>query len=323
MAVPTGTTQTSAMVGIREDLEDVIYDLSPTETPFLTRAARGKATQTNHEWQTDALKAAGTNTTIEGDDATVDTIIATVRINDYTQISDKVVSVSGTADKVDTAGRKSELSYQIAKRGKELKRDMEYALTRNQASSAGGAGTARALASTESWIATNKTSKGTGTAQTTPGWLSSAVAAPTDSTVTGSMSEANLKAMIAAAWAAGGDPSFILVGPTEKQKISTFAGIATQYRENSGVQQATILGAAAVYVSDFGEHRIVPSRFCRDVTVQLLDMEYWEVAYLRPFQQFPLAKTGDSDKRQMLVEYTLVSRNEAASAKITDVNAAL
>lgn len=320
MTVPSGTTQTFQQVGIREDLEDIIYNISPTETPFLSKAERLKAIQSNHEWQTDALAAAANNRKIEGDDATINTLDPTVRLNDYCQISTKAISISGTANAVNTAGRKRELSYQITKRGKELKRDMEFALTRNQASSVGGAGTARSLASLESWIFTNRTSVGTGTSQTTPGFSGGAVAAPTDSTVTGSMSETTLKAMIKSAYTAGGDPSLILVGPGSKQKISTFTGIATQYRENSGVQQATILAAAAVYVSDFGEHRIMPDLFSRDVTVLGLDMDYWGVAYLRPFQQFELAKTGDSEKRELLVEYTLVAKNEAASFKISDVD---
>ena len=121
-------------------------------------------------------------------------------------------------------------------------------------------------------------------------------------------------------WASGSEPDFALVGPKAKQRISaTFLGIATQYRENSGVKQATILAAAAVYVSDFGEIKIVPSRFSRDRTVQILQMEYWAVAYLRPFQQFEIAKTGDSEKRQMLAELTLISKNQAASGKIADL----
>ena len=323
MAVPTGTTQTYAQIGIREDLTDIIYDISPTETPFLTKAGRGKATQTNHEWQTDALLAAASNRVIEGDDATIDTIVATVRLNNYCQISDKAISVSGTSNAVNTAGRKKELSYQIMKRGKELKRDMELALTNNQASSAGGAGTARSLASVESWLNNNYTSIGAGTAQTTPGFAAGVVAAPTDSTVTGTLTEAVFKSLIQQIWSDGGDASWILVGPTAKQKISGFTGIATQYRDNKGTEQATILAAADVYVSDFGVHNIIPDRFSRDRTILMLDMEYWAVSYLRPFQQAELAKTGDSEKRQMLVEYTLEARNHASSGKIADVNGLL
>lgn len=321
MAVPAGTFQTHSAIGNREDLTDAIYNLSPTETPFVSMAPRVKAKAVNHEWQTDELAAAATNRNIEGDDSAVNTAVATVRLNNYTQIFKKTIQVAGTQEAVDKAGRDSEIAYQLMKRGKEIKRDIEFALTRNQASSAGGVATARSLASVESWLASNKTSKGTGTAQTTPGFASGTVAAPTDSTAQGSFAEADLKAMIKEAWSAGGSPTVVLVGPTAKQKISSFAGIATLYRETGTTAKGTrIIGAADVYVSDFGEHRIVPNRFSRDQTVLILDMDYWAVASLRGMMKEKLAKTGDSEKWHLVTELTLESRNEKASAKIADVN---
>ena len=284
-------------------------------------AAKVKAKAVNHEWQTDELAAAATNRNVEGDDSAVNTAVPTVRINNYCQIFKKTIQVAGTQEAVDKAGRDSEIAYQLMKRGKEIKRDIEFALTRNQASSAGGVATARSLASVESWIASNKTSKGTGTAQTTPGFSGTTVLAPTDSTAAGSFAEADLKAMIKEAWEDGGSPSVVMVGPTAKQKISSFAGIATLYRDAGTTAKGTrIIGAADVYVSDFGEHRIVPNRFSRDQTVLLLDMDYWAVASLRGMTKEKLAKTGDSEKWHLLTELTLESRNEKASAKIADVN---
>jgi hypothetical protein len=287
-------------------------------------AARTKAKATNHEWQTDALADPAANAHIEGDDSTATTAIPTVRLNNRLQIFKKIFAVSGTQEVVDKAGRESEIAYRSMKEGKVLKLDIEYALVRNQASSAGGAGTARTLASVESWIATNKTSVGTGTAQTTPGFSSGNVAAPTDSTVTGSVSETIFKAMVKAAWTAGGNPAVIMVGPGTKQKFSSFAGIATLYREAGTTGKGTrIVGAADLYVSDFGEHKIVPSRVSRDVTALGLDMDYWAVATLRGITREKLAKTGDSDKFHILTELTLESRNEKASFKIADINSAL
>jgi hypothetical protein len=321
MTAPSGTFQTHQAIGNREDLTDAIYNISPTETPFVMRAPRVKAKATNHEWQTDALAAAATNRNIEGDDSAVNTAVPTVRVNNYCQIFKKTIQVSGTQETVDKAGRDSEIAYQLMKRGKEMKRDIEYALTRNQASSAGGQGTARSLASVESWLATNQTSKGTGTAQTTPGFANSVVPAPTDSTATGSFTEADLKSMIAAAWSQGGSPSLILVGPTAKQRISGFTGIADITKEAGSTAKATkIIGGADVYVSDFGEHVVVPSRFSRDQTVLILDMEFWAVGQLRGMTKEKLAKTGDSEKWHLVTELTLESRQEAASAKIADVH---
>lgn len=323
MAVPAATTQTYQQIGIREDLQDVIFDISPTETPVVSKMTRNKATQVNHEWLTDSLAAAASNRRIQGDDKTAVTADPRMRVNNYTQISDKVIQVSGTSRAVNAAGLEDELSYQVAKRGRELKRDIELAVTQNQPSSAGGAGTAASMASMESWIATNKTYCGSldgSVGATTPGWSSNAVAAPTDNSQTSSVTEALLKSVLQSIWTAGGEPSMIVVGAGVKQKMSTFTGIATQYRENSGVKQATILAAAAVYVSDFGELRIVPDRFSRTRTALILDMDYWALSVLRPMQTENLAKTGDSDKKMLITEYTLESRNEKASGKITDID---
>jgi hypothetical protein len=321
MAAPTGTFQTQSAVGNREDLTDAIYNLSPTETPFVSMAAKVKAKAVNHEWQTDSLANAAANKNIDGDDSAVNTADPTVRLGNYCQIFKKTIQVSGTQEAVDKAGRDSEVAYQLMKRGKEIKRDIEYAATRNQGSSAGGATTARSMASTESWIATNRTSVGTGTAQTTPGFASGVVAAPTDSSVTGSFSETTLKNLISEAWTQGGNPAVVLVGAGGKTKISTFTGIATLYRDAGTTSKGTrIIGAADIYVSDFGEHRIVPSRFCRDVTVQGLDMDYWALAQLRGMTKEKLAKTGDSEKWHLVTELTLESRNEKANFKISDVD---
>jgi len=321
MAVVTGVFQTHQAIGNREDLSDIIYDISPTETPFFTMCAKVKATGTNHEWQTDALAAAATNRNIEGDTSTAVSPTPTSRINNYTQIFKKVFSVSGTQEVVRKAGRDSEIAYQMMKKGKELKRDIEYAVSRNQASSAGGSATARSLASVESWIATNKTSKGTGVAQTTPGWASNAVAAPTDSTAASSFTVTDLKNMISAAWSAGGNPTTVIVGPNCKKKISGFTGIATLYRDTGPTAKtARIITGADVFVSDFGEHTIYPSRFSRDQTVLVLDMDYWAVATLRGITKEKLSKTGDAESWHLVTELTLESRNEAASAKIADVD---
>lgn len=322
MAVPSGTFQTFQAVGNREDLSNLIFMISPTETPFTSKVKRSKVKSTMPEWQTDALDDAATNAAVEGNDAVVNTATPTVRLRNYCQILTKTVSVSGTQQAVDPAGRADELDYQVAKRSKEIKRDLEYAVVRNQASTAGAAGSAALMASIESWLATNKTSAGTGTAQTTPGYSSGTVAAPTDSTAAGTVVESMLKNVIQLVYTAGGDPKMLMVGPATKNKVSGFSGIATQYRD-TGNKQATIVAGADTYVSNFGVHTIVPNRFMRDQNILCLDMSFWQLGELRPFVAEDLAKTGDSDKKQIVGQYTLKSLNEKASGKVTDINPAL
>lgn len=320
MSLPSNTFSSYDARGNREDLEDVIYNISPMETPFTSRAEKVKAAAVFHEWQTDALAAAAANRQLEGDDATGNTLSATTRYGNYCQISRKVVVVSGTQRAINTAGRKDEYSYQVAKAGKELKRDMEFALTQNQASRAGSEATARSLGSIESWLFSVAGNVTDGTGGTTPAY-SSGVSAPTDasSTNTISFTETRLKGVIKSCWEDGGDPGIIMVGPFNKQRASGFTGIATLYRDANGNKQASVVGAADLYISDFGEHRIVPNRFSRDRTALILDMDYWAIAQLRPIQMIPLAKTGDSDKAEMLTEYTLVARNPNASGKVADL----
>jgi len=318
MAVTAGTLTQSEAIGVREDLTDTIYDISPTERPFMSRAARTTAKQRYHEWQTDALVAANAaNANPEGDDSTTATSPPTTRLGNYCQILKKVIQISGTMETVDKAGRDSEVAYQLAKRGKELLRDLESSLSQNKGSTVGTTAAGRTLASVESWLFTNRTDIGSGGSPTTPGFISGTVTAPTDNSASGTFTEAHLKAIIKACWTQGGEPRTVLVGPFNKQRASAFAGIATQYNDVTGRRPGTIQGAADVYVSDFGTLTIVPSRFSRDATVLVLDMDYWSVAYLRGVTKEKLAKTGDSEKWHLVAEATLEARNEKSSGKVT------
>jgi hypothetical protein len=324
MAVPAGTQQTYQQVGIREDLSDFIYNIDPVETPFMSMVRKGsKPKNYKVEWQTDSLAAAdGTNATIDGDDPAANTASPTVRQGTYTQLMDKVVRVSDRANQMTTAGRKRELAYQVAKRGKELKRDMETRLTGNYASVVGSAATASETAGVEAWLETNVT-RGSGGAD--GGWSSTnqLTAAATDASSSNliTFTEARLKTQIRNIWDAGGNPKYILTGGFNKQVASGFSGIATLYRDTAGQMKspATILGAADIYISDFGEHKIVPDRFSRDRTALILDMSYWSIHYLMPFNVTPLSKTGHSERRLLRVDFALCSKNEAASGAVADL----
>jgi hypothetical protein len=312
------TFQAYTAIGLREDLTDVIYDISPTETPLLNTLARTKATAVFHEWQTDSLAAATTaNAAVEGADASSATLAPTTRLGNYTQIVQKTIQVSGTLDTVNKAGRKSEKAYQLAKASSELKRDIETILASNQARSAGNSSTARKLGSLLSWLKTN-TSEGVDGVD--PATIGESVR--TDGTLR-TFTETLLKDVIRGVFESGGTPKILLVGPAIKQKVSTFAGIAEQRYMAPADAPTTIIGAADVYLSDFGSVSVVPDRFLRSRDAFVLDPEYAAVAYLRPFATNELAKTGDSEKTQILAELTLEVRNEAAHGLITDINAAL
>lgn len=321
MTVPTATFQAFQAVGNREDLTDFIYNIAPTETPFLSNAARETAQSTFHEWQTDTLSTANTaNAAIEGDNPTNTSVTPTVRPGNYCQIGTYAFQVSGTQQAIRHAGRKDELAYQLVKFGKTLKRDMEAILTGNHGSNAGGSGSARQTAGVEAWITSNWTTLGSGGSPSSSGFQSGLVQAPVDNSTQGTVSEAGVKAMIRSTWNNGGNPELIMVGPFNKTKVSGFSGILTNnVFQNASNAQITIVAGADMYRSDFGEHKVVPNRFQRDRTLMGLDMEYWAVAYLRPFTQFPLAKTGDSEQRQILAEFASVARNEKASFKVADL----
>jgi len=313
------TFQTYQSIGNREDLTDVIYNISPTDTPFMSSVGKTKATAVYHEWQTDALAAAvANNAAVEGADATSLTVTPTARVGNRTQISTKTVQIAGTQESVDKAGRKSEKAYQLAKASSELKRDMEKTLLSNNVAAAGNSSTARTLGGLQAWLGTNAVLGAGGTAGS--GGTTARVSG-TDAAFT----EAMLKSAVKQAFVQGGNPSVLMVTPTQKQVVSGFAGIAEQRYQAPSNAPTTIVGAADVYLSDFGTLSVVPNRFMtadsddNGEVAFVLDPEYAAVAYLRPFQTNELAKTGDSEKTQLLVEYTLEVKNEKAHAIIADL----
>ena len=314
--MPTFTAHSA--IGQREDLTDIIYDISPTETPFMSSIGKTKATAVYHEWQTDSLAAATTaNAAVEGADASSATLSPTVRLGNYTQIVQKTVQVSGTLDAVNKAGRKSEKAYQLAKASSELKRDLETILLANQGRSAGTSTTARKLGSLLSWIKTNSSVGSGGVDPATIG-----VSTRTDGTQR-TFTETLLKEVVAEVFVSGGSPKILMVGAAGKQKTSTFAGIAAQRYMAPSNTPTTIIGAADVYMSDFGTMSVVPNRFMRTRDALILDPEYAALAYLRPFQTNDLAKTGDSENTQLLAEVTLEIKNEAAHGIIADLDFSL
>lgn len=315
MALPSNTFTTYDSIGNREDLTDDIYRVAPTETPFTSSVQNaGRAKAVNHEWQTQDLAPASTsNAVLEGDDATTDATTPTVRLGNICQISDKVARVTGTQQAIDKAGRDNELSYQVALKKLELKRDMESILLNNQAKVAGDGSTARKLAGIESWIKTN-TSKGTAGGAADPS-AADGTGTRTDGTQR-AFTETQLKTVLQSIWTNGGSPDTIMVGGFNKQVMSTFTGRSTPTED---AKSKKIVAAVDVYESDFGALKIVPNRFMRARSALILQMDMWALAFLRNMKEVDLAKTGDSERKQIITEWTLEARNEKASGGVFDL----
>jgi hypothetical protein len=314
MAIVSNTFTSFDAKGIREELSNVINNISPEEVPLQSNIGSKNVSNTYFEWQTDELAAVDTTAVIDGDDvASFDSTSATSRVGNYTQILRRTVVVADNLNSQDLAGRNDELAFQIAKRGRELKRDLEATLLLNNAKVAGNSSTARETAGMGAWIATNAVKASDGANPTGDG-----SDARTDGTQA-DFTEAMLKSAMQAAYTSGGMPSILMVGPFNKTQVSGFAGIAQQRYMAPSDGATTIIGAADVYLSDFGTLSIVPNRFQRERDAFLLDPEYASVNYLRPIQKVDLAKTGDASKAMLLVEAGLEVGNEAAHAGIFDL----
>ncbi len=317
MALPTNTFATYEAVGNREDLTDVIYRIDPTDTPFMSACDKVKATAVNHEWQTQALASVNTsNAVLEGDDATTDAVTPTVRLGNIAQISGKVARVTGTQQAVEHAGRDDELAFQETLKAMELKRDQESILVgTNQAKNAGADATARKTASVLSWIKTN-TSKGTAGGAADPS-AADGTGTRTDGTQL-AFTEARLKTVLSSIWTSGGKPDVIYTGAFNKQVFSTFTGRATQTEDTKSKK---IVASVDAYESDFGTLKVVANRFQRSRDVYAFQMDMWAIAYLkgRKMVSQDLAITGDSRAKQIISEWTLVSRQEKANARIGDL----
>ena len=301
MAIVTNTFTTFDAKGIREDLSNIITNIAPEETPYMSNIGRESISNSLFEWQTDTLASAAANKQLEGDDVTsFDSVTATVRLQNYAQISRKTIVLSATEETVNKAGRRSELAYQIAKRSAELKRDQEFSMLNGAVAAAGNTTTARGTASLQAFIKTNYDMQTNGA---NPSYTTVPTGARSDGNVR-TFTETILKNVIQQVWTAGGTPKILMTGPVNKQRVSGFSGIASaRYNLNGGDRPATIIGAADIYVSDFGQVQVVPNRFQRERDAFVIDPDYAKVTTLRPYQQIELAKTGDAEKRMLIVEW--------------------
>jgi len=311
MTQPSNTFDTYDSVGIREDLSNVIHNISPEETPFYSKAAKKAAKNTLVEWQTDSLRASAVNAHIEGDATTAEARSATTRLGNYTQIFKNAVVVSDSDDNVDNAGRAKEIAYQTLKIAKEQKLDIEKALFANNARAAGNSTTARELAGAPAWLTTN-TVAGSGGADPT----GDGTDARTDGTQA-AFSQANFDTVMQSIWVAGGKPDTVYLSAFQMNVALGFTGNNNQ-RSSVQAGDERVVKSLAVYVTPWGSVEFMPSRENRSRDVFIMQDNMWEVASLRGTKNVALAKTGDNTTRQVVTELTLCAKNEASCGIIAD-----
>lgn len=297
------TFQTYEVVGIKEDISDIITNISPTKTPFQSMIGSEKITNTLFQWQEDSLRAVqGTaSAPLEGADASFITVNPTVMRNNRTQIFVEAVQVSGTTDVVSTYGRARESAYQLAKSAAQLKRDLENAYVGTaQAAVTGADATARNLGGVQVQIAAanNVYTGGTTTA----------------------MSETNLLTALQNVYTAGADPSIIMVTPAISLVVAAYAAASGRYRVlQTGGDDKALVNTVNLYVSPFGEQKVVLNRFQKaSENAIIFEPDMWTKAVLRPWTRETLAKTGDSTKQMIVGEFSLKHKNQAASALVIE-----
>ena len=314
MAQPTNTFDSYDAVGIREDLSDMIHNITPEETPFYTKCRKTKASNTYTEWQTDSLRASAANAHIEGDDTTADARTATTRLGNYTQIFKNAVTVPDTDEGLDKAGRNREIAYHSLKIAKEQKLDIEKALFDNNARVAGNATTARELAGVPAWLTTNTTFGANEGADPT----GDGTDARTDETTTlEAFDQAHFDTVMQSIWENGGNPDTVYLSAFQMNLALGFTGNNNQRSTVQGGDKK-VIKSLAVYVTPWGTVEFLPSRENRSRDVFIMQDDMWEVAVLRGTKNKELAKTGDNTKRQIVTELTLCAKNEAASGGIFD-----
>ena len=310
MTQPTNVFETYQSKSIREDLSDVIYNVTPDETPLLSSLAQVKASQTYHEWQVDSLRQSGNNFHLEGDNTSGDLVNPTIREGNYSQIFKNAATISGTDQSVTNAGKGKELAYQLIKTGSEQKLDMEKALMSNVARVAGATGTPRKLGGLATWVKTNVSNIGTNGANPTGDG--------TDARTNGTQSVFNqtkFDACMQSVWEKGGKPDTVYLSAFQMGKALGFDGNNNQ-RQNGAVGQVN--NNIAVYLTPWGSVSFQPCRENRSRDVWIIEKDKLALATLRPMKNEALAKTGDNEHRQVVGECTLVVRSEVALGLIAD-----
>jgi hypothetical protein len=314
-------------VGTREDLSDLITNISPTDTVFTNMLRKDKANNTLTEWQMDSLRAANTNARLEGDTAPTATFTPTVRVQAYTQIFSDSASVSGTEMSTTKAGRgKDSLAYTITKKTKEIKRDKEWAYVNQAVQAAGSTTVGRKTRGLAGWIDSNYS---IGTDADMPAFADNTARTPDGERA---LTEALLKSVVQQVFSAGGDPDIIMTNPIQRQVISGFANVGTSTSPQSTRDVGTkrLVSTISIYESDFGDMKIVANRFqdqtagastyvANQGTVYVMESGRFADAMLRPWFVKDLPANGDFEAKQIISESALKVDSNKAHGSIRDL----
>jgi len=293
-----GETLDARSSNIREDLANVIFDISPTETPCVSAMRKTKASNVFHEWLTDSLAAPADNAAQFGSKPASATLTPRTRLGNYVQLLDAMVEVSDEQEMVDAASVQSELRYQTAKKLRELKRDLEYvvtALDRPANAYDPGTSTPARMRTIRNWIVTNEDTSGTAR----------------------DFAETQLRSVITKCWEQGGSPNMVILNAAQQEIADGFVGTSTRYED---ADSRRVHRAIDFYVTSLGEVQFMPSHFCGTGTVLVLDTSYWALAQLGALTTTPLARDGHTQKRMLSWYVTIEARNEASSGKISMLN---
>lgn len=335
MTIATNAFSTYAQVGIKENVSNIITNITPDETPAFSTFKKFSVKNRLYEWQTDSLETPADNNKQEGDVVTVQTSVATTMLNNRTQISYKSLSVTDTAQAVSTYGRTNEYDYQVMKKGRELKTDVEIGLLKNAAKAVGGTGgTNRISAGIPTWI----TNLARGTAPTGDG--SDTVDTGTALVTTALTYEMCATAMTMA-FQDGGNPSIMMLPPKLKRSFSGLAFSSTpstaDVRYNlSSSKPAVAVGTVEKWLSDFGTVDVVVNRQMARATgsgvggasgsenmlnyaALFIDPSKVRIGILQDTEVIPLAKRGLADEAFIRNEWTLEVSAPSAHAAIYNV----
>ena len=308
--MPANAFLTTAAIGNREDLIDMIYNVAPTDTPLISMMDKVPADNVTHEWQRDTLDTPANNAVAEGADATYTAVTPTQRLSNQCQIARKTFSISDTQERVRKAGKKSEIRYQTVLKGKALRKDMEISLLENATLTTGATRVARGL---RGWLQTNNSLGAGGAAPVAIGGNT----APTDGALR-TFSEAILRDGVRLAYLQGGNPDTLMLHPTIKQNAgATFTGGGTRFVTIADKRMESTFD---FYEHDFGTLKVVPNRvMSRTREGYIVDPDMVALAVLRDMETTELARIGSAQNYMMEVEYTLEMREERAHSALRDL----